>query len=275
MITLCKVKEFLGLFLLLCLFYLAYLIYKHRSQTREIMESYESYDKNIDQQKADAIKLSEAQKAEVQNIFTNSVPKSISEYVGANKNLLRGPAGPMGPMGQSGGNFIETGYLVNKSGSYDGTNKIFSNPNRALTRASGNDPKASLAFLDGYSPFATYQKWTLSSNNNLVSQFDQSCVAFNPNAGDAQKVYMSTCNDNSAVKLQKDKYSRLMLTDTLGTPNPKCLTLGNKENQVLTTGLPDCASGNDCFKVGFGKSFLKVDNCDINIPKDNEIWTFL
>jgi hypothetical protein len=275
MISFCKFKEFLGIFLLICLLYLAYLIYKYRSRTEEIMESYENYDENIDKQKAAAVPLTETQKTEVQSIFSNMIPKVVSEYVNSNKNTLKGPAGPMGPMGQSGGNFIESGYLVNKKSSYDSTNKVFGNPNRALTRASGNDPKTSLLFFDDFSPFASYEKWTLNSSNNLVSQFDQSCVAFNPATGDKEKTYMTTCNDTSVLKLQKDKYNRLMLTDSLGTPNPKCLVLGKAEEQVLTTGLPDCTKGNDCFKVGFGKQFLKVDNCDLNVPKDEQIWTFL
>ncbi len=271
----CKMKEILGVILLFTLFYLAYSIYQYRSRVGEIMESYESYDKNIESQKADAVSLSVKQKSEVESIFQNMIPKSVNEYVNANKSFLKGPMGATGPMGQSGGNFIEHGFLINKAGSYDANNKVFSNPNRALTRTSGNDPKTSLSFLDGFSPFSTTQKWKLDSNNNLMSEFDQSCVAFNPATGNKDKAYMSTCNDTSSLKLQKDKFSRLMVSDSLGTPAPKCLTLGSAESQVLTTGLPTCTSGNDCFKVGFGKQFLKVENCDLNVPKDHQIWSFL
>lgn len=274
-ISICKIKEFLGLFLLICLIYLGYQIHKHRSQVNNIIESYEDYDKNIEAQKTDALKLSETQKTEVGTIFTNMIPKSVSEYVNANKNILRGPTGAMGPTGLSGGNFVTQGFLVNKLASYDTTNKIYSNPNRVVTRASGNDPKASLSFLDTFNPFATYQKWTIDSNNKLVSNFDQSCVAFNPTTGDKEKVYMTNCNDNASLKVQIDKYNRMLLQDTMGTPSPKCLTLGSVEKQVLTTGLPDCMSGNDCFKVGFNKQFMKITPCDISIPKDNEIWSFL
>lgn len=274
-LSFCKIKEFLGLFLLIALLYLAYLIHKYKSDTQSIMENYEDYDKNIEAQKADSIKLSQTQKSEVENIFNNLIPKSISDYVNSNKNLLKGPAGPSGPTGLSGGTFISQGFLVNKISSYDSNNKVFSNPNRVITRASGNDPKRSLSFLDTFNPFATYQKWTLDSNNKLVSSFDQSCLAFNPSNGDPEKVFMTNCNDNSSIKLQSDKYNRLLLQDTMGTPNPKCLVLGDIEKEVLTTGLPDCMSGNDCFKVGFNKPYLKVQQCDISVPKDNEIWTFL
>ncbi len=274
-LTLCKLKEFLGIFLLICLLYLAYLIHKHRSQVNKIMENYEDLNTNIDIQKANAIKLSETQKSEVETIFNNMTPKIVSDYVNANKNILRGPTGAMGPTGLSGGNFITQGFLVNKVASYDSTNKIYSNPNRVITRASGNDPKSSLSFLDTFNPFVTYQKWKIDSNNKLVSNFDQSCVAFNPTSGDKEKVYMTNCNDNTSLKVQMDKYNRILLQDTMGTPSPKCLTLGTVEKQVLTTGLPDCMSGNDCFKVGFNKQFMKVSPCDISIPKDNEIWNFL
>ncbi len=275
-LTLCKLKEFLGVFLLLILFYLAYIIHQHRSQAREMMiEKYESYDKTVEEQKVDAIPLSATQKEEVRSIFSNMIPKEVSDYVNANKSTLKGPPGPMGQMGQSGGTFVESGFLVNKAFSYADSNKNFGNPNRVLTRATGNDPKTSLAFLDGFSPFASYQKWMLDSSNHLVNQFDQSCVAFNPALGDKEKVYLSSCTDTASLKLQKDKFNRLMLTESMGTPAPKCLALGGVEKQVLTTGLPDCKSGNDCFKVGFGKSFLKVDTCDLNVPQENEVWSFL
>jgi hypothetical protein len=274
-LSICQLKEFLGIFLLLCVIYLGYQIHKHRSQTSLILESYEDYNTNIDKQKFDATSLSDTQKNQVNDIFNSLVPNSISEYVNANKNILKGPIGPMGPMGQSGGTFISRGALINKATSYDGTNKNYGSPNRVVTRTSGNDPKTSLSFMDTYDPFATFQTWTLNSNNQLVSEYDQSCVAFNPAVGDAEKVYLTTCNDNAAVKLKLDKYNRMILQDSMGTPNQQCIVMGDTEGQILTTGVPDCMAGNDCFKAGFNKKFMKVKSCDVSVPKENEIWKFL
>ncbi len=64
-ISLCKIKEFLGLFLLICLIYLGYQIHKYRSNVQNMIESYEDYDKNVQTQKAEALKLSETQTSEV------------------------------------------------------------------------------------------------------------------------------------------------------------------------------------------------------------------
>ncbi len=284
-VTSCQLKEFLGLFLLILVIYLGYKIHQYRSmagaiqenyEDYSIQENYEDYKTNVEEQQLNAIPLSATQKDEVKGIFKDIVPETVSKYVNDNKDLLRGPVGPAGPIGMSGGTFIDKGYLVNKSSSYTSTNKFYANPDNVLVRTSGNDPKTSLAFLDKFSPFSTYQKWTLNSSNQLMNQYDDSCVAFNPNAGDKEKVYMTACNDNATLRLSRDKYNRFVVSDTVGTPTQKCLVLGSPEPNVLTSGLPDCISGSsDCFKVGMGKPFLKVAPCDQAIAKDAEIWSFL
>lgn len=274
-ITSCQLKEFLGLFLLLLVIYLGYQIHKYRSEARSIQENYEDYKTNVEQQQFNATPLSNTQKDEVKGIFKDMVPKSVSDYVNDNKELMRGPVGPAGPMGASGGTYIERGFLVNKAGSYSSTNKVYANPDNVLVRTSGNDPKTSLAFMDKFSPFVSYQKWSLNSSNQLTNEYDQSCVAFNPNAGDKEKVFMTNCNDNASLRLVRDKYNRMVVQDSVGTPTQKCLVMGSAENNILTTGLPDCIAGNECYKAGFGKPYMTVATCDQAIPKDNEMWSFL
>jgi hypothetical protein len=275
-VTSCQLKEFLGLFLLILVIYLGYKIHQYRSMAGAIQENYEDYKTNVEEQNFNATPLSSTQKDEVKGIFKDMVPKSVSTYVNDNKDLLKGPVGPAGPIGMSGGTFIERGFLVNKSGSYSSTNKFYANPDSVLVRTSGNDPKTSLAFLDKFSPFSSYQRWSLNSSNQLMNDYDQSCVSMNENVGDKQKIYMSNCNDNSSLKFVKDKYSRMVVQDSIGTPTQKCLVLGTPENNILTSGLPDCISGSsDCFKVGFGKPYAKISQCDPAIPKDNEVWSFL
>ncbi len=275
-VTSCQLKEFLGLFLLILVIYLGYKIHQYRSMASAIQENYEDYKTNVEQQNFNATPLSATQKDEVKGIFKDIVPETVSKYVNNNKDLLKGPVGPAGPIGMSGGTFIERGFLVNKSGSYSSTNKFYANPDTVLVRTSGNDPKTSLAFLDKFSPFSSYQKWSLNSSNQLVNDYDGSCIGFNPNSGDKEKIYMTACNDNSSLKMVRDKYNRFVINDTVGTPTQKCLVLGSPEPNVLSSGLPDCISGSsDCFKVGFGKPYAKISQCDPAIPKDNEVWSFL
>lgn len=275
-VTSCQLKEFLGLFLLILVIYLGYQIHQYRSMASAIQENYEDYKTNVEQQQLNAIPLSATQKDEVKGIFKDIVPETVSKYVNDNRDLLKGPVGPAGPMGASGGTYIERGFLVNKSGSYTSTNKFYANPDSVLVRTSGNDPKTSLAFLDKFSPFSSYQKWSLNSSNQLVNDYDNSCVGFNPNSGDKEKIYMTACNDNATLRLSRDKYNRFVVSDTVGTPTQKCLVLGTPEPNVLSSGLPDCISGSsDCFKAAFGKNFMKVAPCDQAIAKDAEIWNFL
>jgi hypothetical protein len=270
MFTSCQLREFLGVFLLILVIYLGYLYY----QARRGAEHYTSYDENVEKQTADAEGLTKTQKTEVEAIYDDMIPGSISEYVTANKTFLKGPVGPAGPQGSSGGTYIDMGYLVNQASSYGSVDSSFSDPDFVLTRASGTDPKSAFAFIHDFAPFMTYEKWMLNSSNQLMNAYDQTCMAFDPKVGDEEKVYMTDCMDTSVLKLQRDKFNRFVIQGTQGA-NQKCLIVGNTEKDIVTAGLPDCLGGEECYKVGFGKRFLKVDDCDKDIAQEDEVFAFL
>ena len=267
--TSCQLREFLGIFLILLTLYLGYLYYQSKKR-----EHYTDYNKNVDSQNADAEGLTSTQKEEVEDIYENRVPASISEYVTANKTLLKGPVGPAGPQGMSGGTYIDSGYLVNQASSFSSMDGNFSDPDFVVTRASGTDPKNSFAFIHDFAPFMTYEKWMLNSSNQLVNDYDKTCLAFDPKMGDEEKVYMADCMDTSVLKLQRDKFNRFVVQGTQGA-SQKCIRVSEVEKDVVTTGLPDCIGGDECYKVGFNKKFLMIDDCDKDVPEDDEVFAFL
>ena len=272
----------ISILLIICLFFLFILIVHHKRKN-QILENFADTTSNIwttnkttlSEEKAP---LNNVQKTEVENMIKALSKDTVKTMVASQSASLAGPQGPQGNQGPSGAQYIASGRIINKGGSFatNNENANFFAPEMALSRSSGTNPSSSLAFMDVVSPFASYQNWELDINNNLKNRFDETCLSINPTtkAGSQNKIYMDKCDSNNQnQKWTWDSSNRLISTSSSTSKTLKCLGLSNPEKNIITS-VPGC-KGNNCMNNNIDKKYVVVKDCDINTIKDDELWTFI
>ena len=263
-------NKILSVFLLLLLFIFILSIIHNRKNKTEYFAN--NWTKNKDTIKAENQSLNSVQQNQVIDIVKSTTNSQLKTLIATQSPLLQGPQGPMGPQGPAGSNYVVSGRLINKIGSYD--NNMTDNPfaaKYAVTRTEGTNQTSSLSFMDKSSPFASYQNWYLDNNGNLVNKFDNNCLTMDPTQ---EKLYMSQCNnDNPNQKWTLDNTNRIISTTGSNNRNLKCIGLTLPEQNVITTNIPGC-SGQTCVS-NTPKQYLIVKDCSINQINDDELWTFI
>ena len=259
--------------LLLILFIILLLLIINRKKYINV-ENFSSNEWTTDQQTLDNEKrpLNNVQKDEVKNMIDAISESKLSSLIATQSPLLTGPPGPPGVQGPAGTTLVASGRLINKSGSFDQTDKEINYfiPKYVATRTEGTSETSSLSFMDSNSAFASFQNWQLDINNNLKNKFDGNCLTMAPTQN---KLYMAKCNDSPNQKWSWDNSNRIISTTASNNTNLKCIALTDPEQNVLTTNVPGC-SGKNCL-TNTPRRYLSVKNCDINNINENELWSFV
>jgi len=216
--------------------------------------------------------LNDTQKTEVKNMITSITNSQLKTLISTQSPLLTGPQGTVGPQGPPGTTLVASGRLVNKSGSYDKSNKSdYFNPKYVVTRTEGTNPTSSLSFMDFVSPFVSFQNWNLDVNNNIKNRYDDNCLTMSTTQ---DNLYIDKCdNNNNNQKWSWDKSNRIVSTTASTSSKLKCIGLTDPEQNVVTTNIPDC-TGQNCVN-NTPRRFLSVKDCDINNVNEDEIWSFV
>ncbi len=229
------------------------------------MDEWNGSPEEIEEQKKG---LTKKQECQIKNMIKDSVRKNVMDALSAQNPLMTGPAGPIGPPGPAGSKLIASGKLLNQKGSYSKSNEV----KRVATRTNGTNPSSSLIFLDEQTPFASYQDWQYTDNNQIKSRYDGTCLTFQPGQ---DELYMDTCsNNNQKQKWFWDKTNRLISLDTSQNKKGsiKCMTVSKPKTISTTASIPDC-KGNKCENKG-NVMYLMVKDCDPNNVRSDEIFGF-
>jgi hypothetical protein len=212
--------------------------------------------------------LTPNQVTQIKNISSSISKDTLTNLIQTQSPLLAGPPGPIGPPGPAGTTLVASGKLANKKGSFNEKNKTV--PQFVVTRTEGTNPSASLSFMDGISPFVSYQHWQLDINNNIKNRFDNTCMTMSKTDN---KIYMDNCDPNNAnQKWTWDNTNRLISTSNSTNSMLKCITTQEMENTHITS-IPGCV-GKTCTKSG-KQNFLVVGDCKVNDIQDNQVWGFI
>ncbi len=215
--------------------------------------------------------LNNVQKTEVQNMINSLTKSELQSLIRSQSPLLVGPPGQIGPQGPSGGTYVATGRLINKSGSYGPNDKQLLVPRYAVTRTEGTSKDSSLAFMDTASPFASAQNWHLDVNENLINRFDGNCLTMDASQ---EKLFIEKCDkSNGNQKWSWDSSNRIFSTTASTDTKLKCIGLTQPENNVMTTNIPGC-EGENCMN-DVSRRYLKVKDCDVNNVHEDEMWIFM
>ena len=275
--------------LLLILFiYLCYLVYKEKTITNEKFQLYsvnnlsnqnftlEGFQSNEnpwfeddDEKKYNSLGLNDKQKKEVKNMINQVTKKELKELINSQSPLLTGPVGPKGPPGPTGGNYIAVGRLANKLGSHRKGARL-AIPEYVATRTEGTDNAQSLTFMSNIVPYASFQDWTLGSDNQLKSRYDQTCLTFDDKNN---KLYMAECKNNPKQQWTWDNTSNRIISTNQENQSLKCIGLSKPEINKLTTNVPGCKD--DACMNDIERRFLEIKDCDPNSVKEDEIWGFI
>lgn len=255
------------LFILLFLF----LLIINRKKNIENFSS-DAWVTNKDVLAAEKAPLNDTQKTEVKNMINSITNSQLKTLIATQSPLLKGPQGNVGPIGPAGTSLIASGRLVNKSGSFDKSNKNdYFYPKYVVTRTEGTNPNASLSFMDFVSPFSSFQNWQLDINNNIKNRYDNNCLTM---SSTQDNLYIDKCSDsNNNQKWSWDKSNRIISTTASTSNKLKCIGLTAPEQNVVTTNIPDC-SGQNCVN-NTPRRFLTVKDCDINNINEDEVWAFV
>ncbi len=229
------------------------------------MDEWNGSPEEIEEQKKG---LTKKQECQIQNMIKESVRKNVMETLSAQNPLMTGPPGPIGPPGPAGSKLIASGKLLNQKGSYSKSNQI----NKVATRTNGTNPNSSLVFLDEQTPFASYQDWQYTENNQIKNRYDNTCLTFQSGQ---DELFMDTCsNSNQKQKWFWDKTNRLISLDTSQNKKGsiKCMTVSKPKTIPTTASIPDC-KGNKCENKG-NVMYLMVKDCDPNNVRTDEIFGF-
>ena len=259
--------------ILLLLFIICLLVYIIKNKYSKIEKfTSNSWTTSKDQLAAETMSLNDTQKTEVKNMITSISNSTLKTLITTQSPLLIGPPGPPGAHGPAGTKLIDSGRLINKSGSFDTKNAEanYFIPKYAMSRTEGTNENSSLSFMDVVSPFASYQNWQLDINNNLKNKFDGNCLTMSNNS---DKLYMDKCGENPNQKWLFDQSNRLISATKSTNNSLKCLGLTNPEKNIITTNIPGC-KGPKCMN-NTAKKYVVVKDCDINSINDDELWSFI
>jgi hypothetical protein len=223
---------------------------------------------------------------DLQNKITNIVKNQLDIIKTTQGALIKGPPGPPGQQGPAGAQLIASGKLINKASSFDTDSNPTPNyflPQYVLTRTGGVNPLSSVSYMDNNSAFASFQDWQFDINNNIISRYDGKCLTMDdPKKNLLNSVlYLDKCDPaNSYQKWKWDNISNRLLSMNNNNTNTnlqkvKCIIATDPSGSNVNISNNLNCIGDECTKSKTIKKIAEVDDCDINIVKDKEVWTFI
>jgi hypothetical protein len=224
---------------------------------------------------------------DLQNTITNIVNSQLEKIKTTQGAFIKGPPGPPGQQGPAGSKLIASGKLINKANSFDSNSGSSSNsmpnyfmPQYVLTRTGGTDSFSTVSYMDNNSAFASFQDWQFNIDNNIISRYDGKCLTMDDPKKNALNsvLYLDKCEPtNSYQKWKWDNVSNRLLSmnNDINSNKVKCIVSTDPSgNNVNISNNLNC-TGDECTKSKTIKKIAEVNDCDINIVKDKEVWSFI
>jgi len=288
---LCTTKYFCIFLIIILIIFLFHIFLTTNSKSKLNIENFQDASKSSSHwttTATDKKEMAENAKADadLQNKITNIVKNQLDIIKTTQGALIKGPPGPPGQQGPAGAQLIASGKLINKASSFDTDSNPTPNyflPQYVLTRTGGANPLSSVSYMDNNSAFASFQDWQFDINNNIISRYDGKCLTMD----DPKKnllnsiLYLDKCDPaNSYQKWKWDNISNRLLSMNNNNTNTnlqkvKCIIATDPSGSNVNISNNLNCIGDECTKSKTIKKIAEVDDCDINIVKDKEVWTFI
>jgi len=261
--------------LLVIIIFLLYLFYKNNNANNSY-NNIENFNSDVWTTPRDELKKKEEdeeQNKKMQETIKTAVQKHLNQLQANQGAIIKGPAGPIGPQGPAGTTLISSGKLINKANSFDFQNNVDPNyfmPQYVLTRTGGPSPIHNITYMDKNSAFAPFQDWHYDINNNIKSRYDDTCLTLD---SAKQALHLDKCDSNN--KNQKwrwdNKSNRIHSIE-----NPaKCIVSATATGNFTHISNNLNCDGDECKKSKQIKKIAELWDCDQNMIKDNEVWSFI
>jgi hypothetical protein len=262
---------FLLFLIILSLFYFIHII-----NTKNYKTDIENFQSSVWTTSRDELKKKEEDEENDKKLhekIKSTVHQHLNQLQTNHGAIIKGPSGPIGPQGPAGTTLINSGKLINKETSFDFQNNLEPNyfmPQYVLTRSGGPSPLHNIAYMDKNSAFASHQDWHYDFNNHIKSRYDDNCITID---NTRQVLYLDKCDSNNMNQKWKwdNKSNRIHSIQNPGKCMVSTTATGNFTN---ISGNLNC-NGDECNQSKSIKKIGELWDCDQNIIKNNEVWTFI